>query len=144
MWQITKMWESICGGFKFIFSWFQIYSFCLLFANGAGPWYFSLASQEVVQPGLYRALEGHWRRKALFPGSSCQGFFSPLLGPVWFLLATLLQGTAFSSFHVLSLLTWVAVSWSLRQHRLWPARLLLSRPPPSHKHMCGEGWDGMG
>lgn len=65
MWQITKMWESICGGFKFIFSWFQIYSFCLLFANGAGPWYFSLASQEVVQPGLYRALEGHWRRKEL-------------------------------------------------------------------------------
>lgn len=102
MWQITKVWESICIGFKFIDSSLQIPSFCLLFDNGAGPWYFSLASQEVVQPGLYRGLEGQWRRKGLsFFILVGRVLFSSLSGPLWFLQATFLPGTAFSGFHVL-------------------------------------------
>lgn len=44
----------ICVCFKLIASWLQvqIHCFCLLFHNGAKPCvHFSLASQEVVQPG---------------------------------------------------------------------------------------------
>lgn len=88
LWQITKMWESICVGFKSIASWLQMHSFPLLFDDGPGPWLFLLG-----QPGSCSAWPGEGaagtlvETGALFPGVSCQvSLFLLLFGPARFLL----------------------------------------------------------